>query len=184
MTAFLQGRRDAWKWTMMIVQSPAVTADLIDWAVADAGRKKDLPALGSLRFERFEEGLSAQIMHVGPYSEERPTIQGCMPSSPRRGTPVAGSTTRFTWAIRGARHRSGSELSSDSLSGRADRSSPLNSTGRRPRSSGPLRAQRKRDLAGSNGERDQNRKARHQIPHASRRYLLPQQCDGLVHPPP
>ena len=28
-----------------------------------------------MRFERFEEGLSAQVMHIGPYSEERPTIE-------------------------------------------------------------------------------------------------------------
>jgi hypothetical protein len=76
MAAFLEGRRDAWEWTMMIVQPPAVTADLIDRAVDEAGRKKDIPALGNLRFEGFEEGLSAQIMHVGAYSEERPTIEG------------------------------------------------------------------------------------------------------------
>ena len=28
-----------------------------------------------MRLEPYEEGLSAQVMHVGPYSEEGPTIQ-------------------------------------------------------------------------------------------------------------
>jgi hypothetical protein len=28
-----------------------------------------------MRFEAFREGLSAQIMHLGPFSEEGPTIE-------------------------------------------------------------------------------------------------------------
>jgi hypothetical protein len=28
-----------------------------------------------MRMERFEEGWSAQILHVGPFSEEGPTIE-------------------------------------------------------------------------------------------------------------
>lgn len=75
MKDFLRGRRDAWRWTMMIPQPPVVTVALIDRAVAEAGRKKDLPALAKLRFEWFDEGLCAQVMHVGPYSAERPTIE-------------------------------------------------------------------------------------------------------------
>jgi hypothetical protein len=75
MADFPEGRRDAWSWTMLIAQPPVVTATLLGQAVAEAGRKKDLPALGRLRFERFTEGLCAQIMHVGPYSAEGPTIQ-------------------------------------------------------------------------------------------------------------
>jgi hypothetical protein len=36
--------------------------------------KKDPVALAGVRFERFVEGSSAQIMHVGPFSEEGPAI--------------------------------------------------------------------------------------------------------------
>jgi hypothetical protein len=74
-TVFLEGWREAWQWTMMIAQPDVVTPALIDEAVAEAGRKKDLPALGKARLERFEEGLCAQILHVGPYSAEGPTIE-------------------------------------------------------------------------------------------------------------
>ncbi|MFQ5793639.1 MAG: GyrI-like domain-containing protein, partial [Candidatus Bipolaricaulia bacterium] len=28
-----------------------------------------------IRFEAFHEGLSAQIMHIGPYSAEGPTVE-------------------------------------------------------------------------------------------------------------
>jgi hypothetical protein len=75
MMDFRRGRRATWRWTMMIPQPPVVTVAFIDKAVAEAGRKKDLPALAKLRYERFEEGLCAQVMHVGQYSEERPTIE-------------------------------------------------------------------------------------------------------------
>jgi hypothetical protein len=75
MTDFLEGRREAWKWTMMIAQPEVATPARVEDAIAEAGRKKDLPALGRFRFDRFHEGLCAQTMHVGPYSAERPTIE-------------------------------------------------------------------------------------------------------------
>ncbi|HVF08881.1 MAG TPA: GyrI-like domain-containing protein [Actinomycetota bacterium] len=74
MSDFTQGRREGWKWTMMIAQPAVVTEDLVGEATESA-RKKDLPALDGLVFQRFHEGLCAQIMHVGPYSAEGPTIE-------------------------------------------------------------------------------------------------------------
>jgi hypothetical protein len=37
-------------------------------------RKKPLPALAELRFERFEEGTAAQILYFGAYRDEGPTV--------------------------------------------------------------------------------------------------------------
>jgi hypothetical protein len=71
----LQRDRDAWNWTMMIAVPDEVTADEVTTASGAAARKRDLPAAPLLRLERFEEGLAAQIMHVGPYAEEAPTIE-------------------------------------------------------------------------------------------------------------
>ena len=34
-----------------------------------------MPARGGLRVERWREGPSAQILHVGPYDAEVPTIE-------------------------------------------------------------------------------------------------------------
>lgn len=67
--------KSAWQWTVMIMQPDMITADLVDEAVAQVKEKKDPPGLSRLRFEAFEEGRCAQIMHIGPYSEERPTIE-------------------------------------------------------------------------------------------------------------
>jgi hypothetical protein len=74
-SVFESNDRESWKWTMMIMQPPVVTEQIIEAAIAAVGRKKSLPALASLRFEDFTEGRSAQTLHVGPFTEEGPTIQ-------------------------------------------------------------------------------------------------------------
>ena len=75
MAAFTAVDKDSWKWTLMIAQPPEVSLDLYQQAVAQAAKKKpDLPFAG-LRLDRFAEGLAAQIMHIGPFAAEAPTIE-------------------------------------------------------------------------------------------------------------
>jgi hypothetical protein len=64
-----------WQWTSMIMQPVYVTAELVTRVCEELKQKKDLPALSKLRFEHFHEGLSAQVMHIGPYAAEKPTIE-------------------------------------------------------------------------------------------------------------
>lgn len=73
--SFTRGDRSRWRWTMMILQPPFVPAAVIEDAIEDVGRKKELPALEKLRLETFDEGRCAQTLHVGPFSEEGPTIE-------------------------------------------------------------------------------------------------------------
>lgn len=68
------GDAGAWRWTAMIAQPACITVELIAEAKNDLRKKKDLPALEKVRFETLHEGLSAQIMHVGPYETEGLTI--------------------------------------------------------------------------------------------------------------
>lgn len=75
MSAFVTNDRSKWRWTMMIMQPDFVEAAVIHASMAEVERKKALPAVGELRFESFAEGLCAQTLHVGPFSEEGPTIQ-------------------------------------------------------------------------------------------------------------
>jgi len=72
----LEGRKDDWRWTLMMpVPSLVRQADLAR-AVAEAvTKKKASPALHLLRREILKEGLCAHILHKGPYSEEKPTIE-------------------------------------------------------------------------------------------------------------
>ncbi len=75
MSKFSTEDKDAWKWTVMIMQPEFVTKDLFKKALEQVGKKKNLLALSKMRFEGFHGGLSAQIMHIGPYSAEGPTIK-------------------------------------------------------------------------------------------------------------
>jgi hypothetical protein len=58
----------------MIRQPAEVTPDLLRRVIDDVVSKKQLPALAQVRLESFTEGRAAQILHVGPYSAEEPTI--------------------------------------------------------------------------------------------------------------
>lgn len=66
--------KSAWHWTMMIAQPEWITADMVEEALT-AAREKRLPALDLLRFERYAEGRSVQILHVGSYDDEAPTLE-------------------------------------------------------------------------------------------------------------
>jgi hypothetical protein len=74
MREFSMDARDIWKWTGMILQPDWITADQVQQALDQTIKKKDLPALSKIRYERYHEGLSAQILHLGPYADEPPTI--------------------------------------------------------------------------------------------------------------
>jgi len=75
MSEFSLENKDIWKWISMIMQPEYVTKDLVDEALKQVEKKKNPPALSKIRFESFHEGLSAQIMHIGPYSAEGPNIE-------------------------------------------------------------------------------------------------------------
>lgn len=75
MTKFSMENKDVWKWTSLIMQPKYVTVDLFKQAVEQVKKKKNPPAISKLRFESFSEGLSVQIMHIGPFSAEGQTIE-------------------------------------------------------------------------------------------------------------
>ena len=75
MADFTASRRDNWKWTAMIMQPPYVNEEIFERSREELKRKKDPPGLPKARFESFEEGLCAQIMYIGPFAEEGPTIE-------------------------------------------------------------------------------------------------------------
>jgi hypothetical protein len=74
MARFSVERKGDWQWTMMLMQPPPVTADLVEAARASAARKKAPAMLAEVRLATLIEGLAAQILHLGPYAAEAPTI--------------------------------------------------------------------------------------------------------------
>ncbi len=75
MAAFTEAKREDWQWTMMLMIPEPVDDEMYLEGHKKACEKKCLVAADLMRFERFEEGLSAQIMHRGSYAEEGPTVQ-------------------------------------------------------------------------------------------------------------
>lgn len=75
MSKFSVESKNSWKWTLMILQPEIVTKQLVSEAIKRVREKKNPAALSKLRFESFSEGKAAQTMHIGPFSEEGPTVQ-------------------------------------------------------------------------------------------------------------
>jgi hypothetical protein len=94
------------RWTALLPVPEEATDEEIATVGAELRRRKDPPALDRLRVESLAEGLCAEVMHLGPYHAERPTIErlhagiaaaGRRPrglhheiyiSDPRRGDPA------------------------------------------------------------------------------------------------
>jgi hypothetical protein len=74
MADFATERKANYQWTAMIAQPDAVTPEWFARARDELGRRKSVAALGAARLERFAEGLCAQVLYIGPYSAEGPTI--------------------------------------------------------------------------------------------------------------
>ncbi|NTW54285.1 MAG: hypothetical protein HGB15_05945 [Chlorobaculum sp.] len=75
MSTFSSGDKAKWKWALMVMQPEFVDEAMVLAASEDVRKKKALPVLALVRFERFAEGRCAQIMHIGPFSEEGPAIE-------------------------------------------------------------------------------------------------------------
>ncbi|MHA1275168.1 MAG: GyrI-like domain-containing protein [Promethearchaeota archaeon] len=70
--------RDNWYWTIMIRIPDFVTELQIEKALNllnENDTLKEHPSLKKLRIETYNEGLSVQILHIGPYSAEIQTLK-------------------------------------------------------------------------------------------------------------
>ncbi|OLF18876.1 hypothetical protein BU204_03160 [Actinophytocola xanthii] len=73
--AFHTRHKQVWEWTMMISQPPWVTEDMVRAAVEDVAKKKTLPGLEGVGLRTLVEGTCVQILHIGPYDDEGPTLE-------------------------------------------------------------------------------------------------------------
>ena len=73
METFTRGEKSTWAWSMMIMQPEWITQEMFEAAVKQV-EKKGLPSLPKMRLETYHEGLSVQIMHIGSYDDEGPTL--------------------------------------------------------------------------------------------------------------
>lgn len=74
MSVFETFDKDAYQWTMMIMQPEWITKEMAIQAIATVQEKKGLPRLSELRFEAYHEGKSLQLIHIGSYDDEAPKL--------------------------------------------------------------------------------------------------------------
>lgn len=71
---FVAGNKSSWDWSMMIALPQQVSPeDLAKGLAAAAARKPTLP-VAEVRPHTFTEGRCLQILHVGSYDDEAPTL--------------------------------------------------------------------------------------------------------------
>ncbi len=75
MNKFSLDDKTSWLWESIIMQPNFITQEIFQKAVDEIKTKKNLPSLDKVKFITLEEGLAAQILYIGSFIEEKPTIQ-------------------------------------------------------------------------------------------------------------
>ncbi len=75
MSQFSQDDKSNWLWTVLVAQPDFISQEMVDAAIADVKKRKAPVVLAKLRFETFDEGVCAQLMHIGPFSKEGSNIE-------------------------------------------------------------------------------------------------------------
>jgi len=70
METFITRNKSQWDWTMMIMTPDWISVEIFADAVGQVRKAKDPAAINKVRLERYHEGLSVQIMHIGSYDDE------------------------------------------------------------------------------------------------------------------
>lgn len=89
-----QENKDAFIWTSLIRQPDFVTEEVFQWAKEKLSQKKPELALEKARYLRWEEGLSAHILHIGPYDAETESIDKLSDFIVKEGYTLDFSDTR------------------------------------------------------------------------------------------
>lgn len=71
----LQVTRDQWNYELAIRMPDEITLSLFSEAVLSAEKKKRSPYIRQVDFKHIEEGLSLQMLHIGPFSEESVSLK-------------------------------------------------------------------------------------------------------------
>jgi len=75
MKIFETAEKDAYKWTLMVMQPEWITEKMVHEAVEQVKAKKNPSALAKLYFKSYHEGSSLQRLHVGTYDDEAPKLK-------------------------------------------------------------------------------------------------------------
>ncbi len=71
---FIEIPRSEWHWQLIIRMPDFVTLKIVEKAKQEIIRKKKIELVKDIGLQKMKEGLSVQIIHVGPYATEHQTI--------------------------------------------------------------------------------------------------------------
>jgi hypothetical protein len=78
-------------WRLMIMLPEGVPGEFVDEVRAKVAAKKDLPRLADVRVQSFTEGACVQLLHIGPYADEAPTVERMRAFAAGKGRDLAGA---------------------------------------------------------------------------------------------
>ena len=82
--------RDSLLWRLMIMLPDEVGGELVEALRAKVAAKKNPARLADIRLQTFSEGMSVQVLHVGPYAAEAPTVERLLAFAAEQGCEVTG----------------------------------------------------------------------------------------------
>lgn len=91
---FATEQRSEWNWTMMLRIPPQLTSEIVTQSRDDVVTRRAMPSAQHLRVMEFEEGTAAQVLHIGPYDAEGPTITRLHDFITSHGFAFRGSALR------------------------------------------------------------------------------------------
>jgi len=74
MSTFVSRDKSAWQWTAMINTPDWISDEMVAAAVEKVAGKKPNPSLDLLTLITLDEGECVQILHIGSYDDEAPTL--------------------------------------------------------------------------------------------------------------
>ena len=78
------------RWQLVLpVPDKATEAD-VEQAICEAARRRTLPAMSRLRVVHWDERTCAQLLHVGPYATEAPSLAKLREGIARAGFEPSG----------------------------------------------------------------------------------------------
>lgn len=82
--------KDAWTWTLMMPIPDILDVEQVLRTLEQVCATKDVPSVEQVRVEALEEGLCAQLMHIGAYSDEAADIERLHAQIRKRGYDLRG----------------------------------------------------------------------------------------------
>ena len=87
---FDEKNKAAWRWTLIMVVPDFVTAATLRHAIKTVKEKKGLARADDVRLGSWREGKAVQMMHIGPYSETKITVEKLLEFAAENGCTADG----------------------------------------------------------------------------------------------